>query len=72
MEGLSFGILGYLSSHFDIPTFNIINCGKHSLRYQGPHIWSKLDNKLKGSSNIKFFKKNSRKKKPNVTLKQQQ
>ena len=32
--------------------------GKHSLRYQGPHIWSKLDNKLKGSSNIESFKKN--------------
>ena len=47
---------------FDIPTFNTINYGKHSLRYQGPHIWSKLDIKLKGSSNIESFKKNIRKK----------
>ena len=31
------------NSDFDIPTFNTINYGKHSLRYQGPHIWSKLD-----------------------------
>ena len=35
------------NSDFDIPTFNTINYGKHSLRYQGPYIWSKLDNKLK-------------------------
>ena len=37
---------------FDIPTFDPIHDGKHSIRYQGPYIWSKLDNKLKGSSNI--------------------
>ena len=48
------------NSDFDIPTFNTINYGKHSLRYQRPHIWSKLDNKLKGSSNIESFKKNIR------------
>ena len=50
------------SSDFDIPTFNTINHGKHSLRYQGPYIWSKLDNKLKDSSNIEFFKKNIKEK----------
>ena len=37
------------NTDFDIPIFNSINCGKHSLRYQGPHIWSQLGNKLKGS-----------------------
>ena len=50
------------NSDFDIPTFNTINCGKHSLRYQGLHIWSKQDNKLKGFSNTESFKKNVRKK----------
>ena len=50
------------NSDFDILTFNTINYGKHSLRYQGPHIWSKLDIKLKGSSNTESFKKNIRKK----------
>ena len=31
------------NSDFDIPTFlNTINNGKHSLGYQGPHMWSKL------------------------------
>ena len=49
-------------SEFDIPNFNTITYGKHSLRYQGPHIWLKLDNKLKGSSNIESFKKNVGKK----------
>ena len=49
------------NSDFDIPTFNTINYGKHSLRYQEPHKWSELDIKLKGSSNIESFKKNIRK-----------
>ena len=46
------------NSDFDIPTFNTINYGKHSLRYQGPYIWFKLGNKLKDSLNIESFKKN--------------
>ena len=50
------------NSDFDISTFNAINYEKHCLRYQGPHMWSKLENKLKGSSNIESFKKNIRKK----------
>ena len=50
------------NSDFNIPTFNTINYGKHSIRYQGPYIWSKLDNKLKGCPNIKSFKKIIRKK----------
>ena len=49
------------NSDFYILTFNTINYGKHSLRYQGSHLWSKLDNKLKESSNVKFFKQNIRK-----------
>ena len=44
------------NSDFDIPTFNTINYGKHSLKYQGPRIWSKLDSKLKDSPNIESFK----------------
>ena len=50
------------NSDFELATFNTFNYGKHSLRYQGPHIWSKLDNKLKGSASIASFKKNIRKK----------
>ena len=44
------------NSDFDISTFNTINYGKHTLRYQGLRIWSKLDNKLKGSLNNESFK----------------
>ena len=29
--------------NFSIPTYNTVQYGKHSLRYLGPHIWSKLD-----------------------------
>ena len=29
----------HVQSDFDIPTFNTINYGKHSLRYQGPHAY---------------------------------
>ena len=29
--------------HLETVIFITINYGKHSLRYQGPHIWSKLD-----------------------------
>ena len=35
---------------------------RENIRYQGPHIWSKLDNKLKGSWNIEYFKKKIKKK----------
>ena len=49
-------------SDFDIPTFSTINYGEHSLRYQRPYIWSKLDIQLEGSLNIESFKKNIRKK----------
>ena len=57
------------NSDFDFPTFNTINYGKHSLRYQGPYLWSKLDNKLKDSLNIGSFKKNIRKKDLTLRLK---
>ena len=46
----------FKNSDFDIPTFNTINYGMHSFRYQGPCI-CKLENKLKGSSNIESSKR---------------
>ena len=55
-------------SDIDIPTFSTINYEKHSLRYQGPRIWSKRDNELKDSSNIESFTKNIRKKGPRSLL----
>ena len=35
--------------------------GKHSLRYLGPFLWSKLDKKVRNSENLNTFKANIRK-----------
>ena len=35
------------NNDFEIPRFNTIRYGKHTLRYQGPYIWSKLGNVLR-------------------------
>ena len=42
--------------NFDIPRFNSAFYGKHSLRYLGPHLWSKLSNKVKEIGNLQSFK----------------
>ena len=34
---------------FHSPTFNSEHYGKHSLRYFGPYIWYRLDNKFKAN-----------------------
>ena len=46
---------------FNIPRFNTIRYGKHSLRYQGTLIWSKLDVEIRELSNLKHFKSKIRK-----------
>ena len=40
------------NSDFNIPTFNTIDYGKHSLRYQRPHIWSKLHKRTLGKKDL--------------------
>ena len=32
---------------FHLPRFNRVSYGKHSIRYFGPYIWSRLDSKIK-------------------------
>ena len=32
---------------FSLPRYNTVTYGRHSLRYMGPYIWSKLHKKLK-------------------------
>ena len=49
------------NSDFNIPRFNTIRYGKHSLRYQGPLIWSKLSAELRGLPSLKAFKAKIRK-----------
>ena len=41
--------------NFSIPTYNTAQYGKHSLRYLGPHIWSKLDKADKERPTLQSF-----------------
>ena len=49
------------NSDFDIPKFNTVNYRKHSLRYSGPILWTKLSADIKNSANLEIFKKKIRK-----------
>jgi len=49
------------NSDFIIPRFNTIKYGKHTIRYLGPTLWSKLSKELKNSSSINIFKNQIRK-----------
>ena len=42
--------------NFNIPSFNSVYYGKHSLRYLGPYLWSKLSNEVKEIGNLQSFK----------------
>ena len=46
---------------FKIPRFQSVKFGKHSLRYLGPYLWSKLSSKDKNSKNLNSFFRNIRK-----------
>ena len=35
------------SSNFVIPKFRTVKDGKHSIRYFGPYLWSKLERTIK-------------------------
>ena len=48
------------NSDFEIPRFNTIRCGKQTLRYQGPYIWSKLENGMRELPSLSIFKTNVR------------
>ena len=46
------------NSDFEIPRFNTIRYGKHTLRFQGPYIWSKLENSMGELPSLSIFKTN--------------
>ena len=48
------------NSDFGIPRFNTIRYGKHTLRFQGPYIWSKLQNSMRELPSLSIFKTNIR------------
>ena len=50
------------NADFQIPIFNSITYGKHSIRYFGPFLWSKLNREDRIRTNIDSFRSNIRKK----------
>ena len=51
----------FRNSDFVIPRFNTVTYGKHSLRYLGPFLCSKLDQKVRNSESLNTFKAKIRK-----------
>ena len=45
---------------FDLPRFDTVAYGRHSLRYQGPFIWSEVSGELGNLTSIKAFEKHIR------------
>ena len=41
---------------FQLPRFNSVRYGKHSIRYFGPYVWSSLDGKIKDKPTLQSFK----------------
>ncbi|KAL9986094.1 hypothetical protein ACROYT_G000171, partial [Oculina patagonica] len=44
------------NADFNIPRFRTVHYGKHSLRYFGPYLWSKLDHSDREKHNVTSFK----------------
>ena len=42
---------------FELPRFDIVSYGRHSLCYQGPFTWSKATGELRNLTTLKAFKK---------------
>ena len=45
---------------FELPRFDTVAYRRHSLRYQGPFIWSKVSGELRNLTSLKSFKKHIR------------
>ena len=50
------------NSDFVIPRYNTVSYGKHSIKYLGPMLWSKLDKEIRNSNSLNSFKNTIRKK----------
>ena len=46
----------FRQSDFSIPRYNSVIYGKHSLRYLGPNLWSKLSPDVRSLSTLNSFK----------------
>ena len=49
------------NSDFEIPRFNTVRYGKHSVRYLGPWLWSKLSSDVRNLPNLNSFRNTIRK-----------
>ena len=49
------------NSDFIIPRYNTVCYGKHSIRFLGPYIWTKLTLTVRESPSLQSFKRNLRK-----------
>ena len=59
----NFMILFYLclrKCDFELPRFDTVAYGRHSLHYQGPFIWSKVSSELRNLTSLKAFRKHIR------------
>ena len=43
-------------SDFTMPRFNSVKYGKHSIRYLGPKVWSKLSKSIREATSLSTFK----------------
>ena len=50
------------NADFDLPKYNTAKYGRHSIRYYGPYVWSKLNKEDRERTSLESFKKNIRKK----------
>ena len=44
----------FTNQNFDIPRFNSVLYGKHSLRSLGPFLWNKLDKNITETNSLSF------------------
>ena len=44
------------NADFILPRFNAVNFGKHTIRYLGPVLWSKLSMDVRRSDTLQVFK----------------
>ena len=49
------------NNDFELPKFETVRYGRHSVKYLEPLIWSKLPGKLRTYKSLNYFKRNMRK-----------
>ena len=52
--------MGKENSDFTLPRYNTIKYGKHTLKYLGPFVWSKLKKEDCGMDSLNAFKRQIR------------